>query len=105
MKKSRLVGLMKHHYKKLPVAMKMWMQFNVMPRTRSINRRQEVRKGEKKIKEGKHKEEREEILRRRDIIINFLDPCKLSDNESQNYFIVTLKHGMVRYGTVISTVS
>jgi len=26
---------MTHQYKKLPVTMKMWMQFNVMPRTRS----------------------------------------------------------------------
>jgi len=26
-------GLMTHQYKKLPVTMKMWMQFNVMPRT------------------------------------------------------------------------
>jgi len=33
MKKRRLAGHMKHQYKKLPVTMKMWMQFNVMPRT------------------------------------------------------------------------
>jgi len=32
MKKCRLAGLMKQ-YKKLPVTMKMWLQFNVMPRT------------------------------------------------------------------------
>jgi len=25
---------MTHQYKKLPVTMKMWMQFNVMPRTK-----------------------------------------------------------------------
>jgi len=28
-----LAGLMTHQHKKLPVTMKMWMQFNVMPRT------------------------------------------------------------------------
>jgi len=33
MKKRGLVGLMTHQYKKLPVTMKMLMQFNVMPRT------------------------------------------------------------------------
>jgi len=33
MKKRSLVGLMTPQYKKLPVTMKMWMQFNVMPRT------------------------------------------------------------------------
>jgi len=33
MKKRWLAGLMTHQYKKLPVTMKMWMQFNVMPRT------------------------------------------------------------------------
>jgi len=32
MKKRWLAGLMTHQYKKLPVAMKMWMQFNVMLR-------------------------------------------------------------------------
>jgi len=31
MKKRRLASLMKHQNKKLPVTMKMWMQFNVMP--------------------------------------------------------------------------
>jgi len=33
MKKRWLAGLMTPQYKKLPVTMKMWMQFNVMPRT------------------------------------------------------------------------
>jgi len=35
MKKRLLAGLMTHQYKKLglPVTMKMWMQFNVMPWT------------------------------------------------------------------------
>jgi len=28
-----MAGLMTHQYKKLSVTMKMWMQFNVMPRT------------------------------------------------------------------------
>jgi len=28
-----MAGLMTHQYKKLPVTMKMWMQFNVMPNT------------------------------------------------------------------------
>jgi len=32
MKKRRRAGLVTHQYKKLPVTMKMWMQFNVMPR-------------------------------------------------------------------------
>jgi len=32
MKKRSLASLMIHPYKKLPVTMKMWMQFNVMPR-------------------------------------------------------------------------
>jgi len=32
-KKGLLAGLMTHQYKKLPVTMKMWMQFNVMPWT------------------------------------------------------------------------
>jgi len=37
MKKRRLADLMTNHlYKKLPVTMKMWMQFNVMPRTAQI---------------------------------------------------------------------
>jgi len=33
MKKRTLAGLVTHQYKKLPVTMKMWMQFNVMPWT------------------------------------------------------------------------
>jgi len=33
MKKRCLIGIMTHLYKKLPVTMKMWMQFNVMPWT------------------------------------------------------------------------
>jgi len=33
MKKRWLAGLMAHQYKKLPVTMKMWIQFNVVPRT------------------------------------------------------------------------
>jgi len=33
MNKRCLAGLMTHQYKKLPVTTKMWMQFNVMPRT------------------------------------------------------------------------
>jgi len=33
MKKRWLAGLMTRQYKKLPVTMKMWMQFNVMPWT------------------------------------------------------------------------
>jgi len=33
MKKRRLAGFMTQQYKKLPVTMKMWMQFNVMPST------------------------------------------------------------------------
>jgi len=33
MKKHWLASLMPHQYKKLPVTMKTWMQFNVMPRT------------------------------------------------------------------------
>jgi len=36
MKKRWLAGLMTQQYKKLPVTMKMWMQFNVMPRTQNI---------------------------------------------------------------------
>jgi len=36
MKKRCLAGLMTHQYKKLPVTMKMWMQFNVMPRTQVL---------------------------------------------------------------------
>jgi len=31
MKKRCLAGLRTHQYRKLPVTMKMWMQFNVMP--------------------------------------------------------------------------
>jgi len=34
MKERGLAGLMTHQYKTLAVTMKMWMQFNVMPRTR-----------------------------------------------------------------------
>jgi len=33
MRKRRLAGLMTHQYKKLPVTMKIWMQFNNMPWT------------------------------------------------------------------------
>jgi len=33
MKKRWLAGLMTHQYEKLPVTMKLWMQFNVMPWT------------------------------------------------------------------------
>jgi len=32
--KHRLASLMTHQYKELQVTMKMWIQFNVMPRTR-----------------------------------------------------------------------
>jgi len=38
MKKRWLAGRMTHQYKKLPVTMKMWMQFNVMPWTHSTYR-------------------------------------------------------------------
>jgi len=37
MKKRWLAGVMTHQYKKLPVTMKMWMQFNVMPRTQFVH--------------------------------------------------------------------
>jgi len=33
MKKRRLAGYLKYQNKNLPVTMKMWMQFSVMPRT------------------------------------------------------------------------
>jgi len=33
MKKRSLASLLTHQYKKLPVTMKKWMQFNIMPWT------------------------------------------------------------------------
>jgi len=36
MKKRWLAGLMARQYKKLPVTMKMWMQFNVMSWTSTL---------------------------------------------------------------------
>jgi len=45
MKKRLLAGLMTHQYKKLPVTMKMWMQFNVMPRTFNIDNCKAVHMG------------------------------------------------------------
>jgi len=42
MKKRWLAGLMTHQYKKLPVTLKIWMQFNVMPRTYKVTRQSKL---------------------------------------------------------------
>jgi len=35
-----MAGLMTHQYKKLPVTIKIWMQFNVMPRMQEFLKKQ-----------------------------------------------------------------
>jgi len=58
MKKRRLASLMTHHYKKLPVTMKMCMQFNVKPRTKE--HREQYRDSERK---KEHQQEHREQYR------------------------------------------
>jgi len=44
MKKRWLAGRMTYQYKKLPVTMKKWMQFKVMPRTYHLKVKNQIRR-------------------------------------------------------------